>query len=243
MITKYRAWYSKKTKGVVKRPKTAFHVTYWIFYPFNEGKHVCTVSLGVLGPVPIPRLFNKCLGEQQYVGNHIGDWEHVSLYFKNVGTPDRMYVSTHDAGVYYKFDPILNIFVYEKQETRKGILQKPKFPTKVYMLHGRPLLYSAKGSHGLWSKPGKHRYLTVPRLYDETGNGIPWKTWENLEILDPPYTVPSKWLKFKGRWGNSKSYCHPLNKVGIDICQLSNGPTGIPLKRPNFVCPSVLSII
>lgn len=217
--------------------KSTFHVTYWFFYPFNEGKNVCTVSLGFLGPVPIPKMFNKCLGEQQYVGSHVGDWEHMSLYFKNSDIPENMYVSTHDAGVYYRLDKDTNVFMYERQETRTGILQKPKFPTKVYLLHGHPLLYSAKGSHGLWSKPGKHRYTTVPRFYDDTGNGTPWKTWDNLEIIDPPFTNVPKWIKYRGRWGNSNSYCHPLKKVGINICQLSDGPTGIPMKRLNFICP------
>ena len=35
----------------------SFHATYWMFHPFNEGKWA--------------------LGQQR--GNHVGDWEHVSI--------------------------------------------------------------------------------------------------------------------------------------------------------------------
>ena len=44
-----------------------FHVTYWMFYPFSQGKTVCTLNLGPLGPIPIPLvpIFNICLGTKK----------------------------------------------------------------------------------------------------------------------------------------------------------------------------------
>lgn len=213
-----------------------FHVTYWFFYPFSEGKDFCTFNLGLLGSIPIPQIFSKCLGDTKTYGNHIGDWEHVSLSFKGSNIPDLMYVSTHDAGVYYQYDNRLNIFTYVKQETRKGLLQKPNFPKFVKVKEGRPVLFIAKGSHGMWSMPGVHRYVRVPRLYDTTGYGSTWETWKNLEIIDFPYLKP-RWLYYQGKWGSPKSYCLPLKKVGIDICEFADGPTGIPMKRLNFLCP------
>lgn len=42
--------------------------------------------------------------------------------------PTEMYVSAHDAGAYYTYHPRTGTFDFRKQETRKGIFQKPNFP-------------------------------------------------------------------------------------------------------------------
>lgn len=67
-----------------------FHVTYWMFYPFSQGKTVCTLNLGPLGPIPIPLvpIFNLCLGTKKEFGSHVGDWEHMSLFFRGRMEPD-----------------------------------------------------------------------------------------------------------------------------------------------------------
>lgn len=62
--------------------KLHFHVTYWMFYPFSEGKAVCVLDLGFFGSWPIPRVGGVCLGSLKEYGNHVGDWEHMSLYFQ-----------------------------------------------------------------------------------------------------------------------------------------------------------------
>lgn len=62
--------------------KLHFHVTYWMFYPFSEGKAVCVLDLGFFGTWPIPSMGGVCLGQMKEYGNHVGDWEHMSLYFK-----------------------------------------------------------------------------------------------------------------------------------------------------------------
>lgn len=68
-----------------------------------------------------------------------------------------MYVSTHDAGAFYKFNPRTLSFDYEKQDVRSRMLQRPNFPLHVNLTStgGHPILFSARGSHGLWSAPGK----------------------------------------------------------------------------------------
>ncbi|XP_048516377.1 uncharacterized protein LOC105690934 isoform X2 [Athalia rosae] len=215
-----------------------FHVTYWMFYPFNEGKTICVLDLGYLGSWPIPLVGGKCFGEFKEYGSHVGDWEHVSLFFKGNDYPLAMYVSAHDAGAFYRFDDVNKTFVYEGQETRKGIFQKPIFPVRVYTTGStHPVLFSAKGSHGLWTTPGKHNFVRLPRLYDESGFGFPWPTWRRVEILprNKQNALPA-WMNFKGRWGNPKANCHPLAKLGINFCQFVDGPTGIPLKKFNFHC-------
>lgn len=78
-------------------PIPHFHVTYWMFYPFSQGKTMCTLNLGPLGPWPIPLIpiFNICLGTKKEFGSHIGDWEHMSLFFRGRMEPD---VSKRDGG-------------------------------------------------------------------------------------------------------------------------------------------------
>lgn len=76
--------------------------------------------------------------------------------------PEQMYVSVHDAGAFYKFDRNLRKFVFDRQEVRKGFLQKPKFPKIVHLTEegNHPVLFAAKGSHGLWTAPGKTNAYT-----------------------------------------------------------------------------------
>lgn len=47
------------------------------------------------------------------------------------------------------------------------------------------------------------------------------------------------WLYFKGKWGNPKSKCHPFKRIGLNFCEFSDGPTGIPLKEHHFNCDAI----
>lgn len=217
-----------------------FHVSYWMFYPFSQGKTICTLNLGVLGPIPIPLIFNMCLGSRKEFGSHVGDWEHVSIVFRGKMEPDEMYVSAHDAGAFYTYDRLTGTFEYKSQETRKGILQHPVFPKTVVTSENHPVLFAAEGSHGLWGSPGKHRFVRVPRLYDVNGFGQPWQTWNNVEIIygdsRTKRSINPNWMKYRGKWGNPKSKCHPLRRIGLHVCEQTDGPTGIPKKISHFKC-------
>jgi len=122
-------------------------------------------------------------------------------------------------------------------------------------------MLAAKGSHGLWTAPGKHRFVKVARLYDINGFGTPWNTWKDVDIsyenlrsygekslllsclisdhllmfLKGRSLVPD-WLTYRGKWGNPKSNCHPFRRIGLNFCEFTDGPTGIPLKEPHFEC-------
>ncbi|XP_033341958.1 uncharacterized protein LOC117229525 [Megalopta genalis] len=230
--------FEKTTKKRTRSRKLRFHVTYWMFYPFSEGKAVCVLDLGFFGTWPIPTVGGMCLGMLKEYGNHVGDWEHMSLYFKDANYPSAMYVSAHDAGAYYRYDLRSGTFVYESQETRKGIFQKPIFPERVFTAGGsHPILFSARGSHGLWTAPGKHKFVRLPRLYDESGFGTAWPTWKKIELLlKEENSILPGWMSFRGKWGNPKSNCHPLARLGFNICEFVDGPTGIPMKKTSFRC-------
>lgn len=218
-----------------------FHVTYWMFYPYNQGKTMCTMNLGPFGHLPIPQILGMCLGTRKDFGSHVGDWEHMTLFFKGNREPEEMYVSAHDAGAYYAYERLTGTFDFRRQETRAGILQHPNFPRTVITANNHPVLFSAEGSHGLWTAPGKHRFVRVPRLFDVNGFGTPWCTWKQVEIAyeneRSGQSIGPAWLRFNGRWGNPKSKCHPLKKVGLNFCEYFDGPTGIPVKTPHFFCP------
>ena len=66
-----------------------------------------------------------------------------------------MYVSAHTFGAYYTYDPENHKFVYEDKDTRGGIPVSPVYPKTIELSESHPILYSAKGSHGLWGAEGK----------------------------------------------------------------------------------------
>ncbi|GJQ74391.1 hypothetical protein Trydic_g21265 [Trypoxylus dichotomus] len=208
---------------------TRFHLTYWMFYPYNEGKEVC-----FLGRIPTPLIFNRCLGKKRTFGNHIGDFEHLSISFDEDFVPIELFLAVHDIGAYYRYDSVAKVFKYNRELVRKGIIQRADFPPVVRTFKGRPVLFAAKGSHGLWSAPGKFPYVRVPKLYDKNGYGIPWKTWKSLQVHRVGYDPPPTWMKYLGRWGNPKFKCFLFNRLGI--CEFSEGPYGISRRTRDFDC-------
>ena len=63
-------------------PHQRFSVTYWMFYPFNYGKDMCTAKLGFLGRILRPYVGGQCPGDIIPIGNHVGDWEHITINFE-----------------------------------------------------------------------------------------------------------------------------------------------------------------
>ena len=76
-------------------------LVYWMFYPYNRGKNVC---IGMVGA-------GRCWGGCTVMGNHVGDWEHVTVRLKN-NKPWKMYVGAHDFGGVYTWNG--NTFVKGK---------------------------------------------------------------------------------------------------------------------------------
>ncbi|XP_068224026.1 uncharacterized protein [Palaemon carinicauda] len=215
-----------------------FSVTYWLFYPYNKGKKICTTTLFFLGRILQPTLGGECYGEEIYMGNHVGDWEHITIKFEG-RLPKQLYIASHNFGAFYTYDHHNHVFRYQSEDTREGLTMFPEYPKLLRLHENHPIIFAALGSHGLWPTPGTHHYNSIPVLKDETDYGTPWLTWQNLEIIDldnfselSPFQ--KFWLSYEGRWGNPSQNCHTL--MG-GFCEINQGPTGVPRKRLNFPCP------
>lgn len=100
-------------------------------------------------------------------GNHVGDWEHCMVRFEN-GVPRGMYFSEHEGGQAYAWEAV------EKSSD------------------GRPIIYSAVGSHAMYPLPGPHPYI-IPfdLLRDITDKGPLWDPALNRYAYHYDYTRES----------------------------------------------------
>ncbi|MGQ0839988.1 Vps62-related protein [Actinokineospora sp.] len=183
-------------------PTDVTDIIYWMFYPYNNGKRVC---IGLMSPA-------GCLGGYSTFGNHVGDWEHVTLRF--IGNrPAKIYYSQHADGQEFTFGD--------------------KY---VRLADWRPDVYSAKGSHGSYPGVGVNTYRELPngaKLTDETGVGILWDTHSALVPFTwqprGTYSGSLSWLNITSRWGNPKSGCGISEPISGE-CVLNDGPVGPMLK-------------
>ncbi|KAG7167118.1 vacuolar protein sorting-associated protein TDA6-like 2 [Homarus americanus] len=175
-------------------------VVYRSFYPYNYGKDVCV------------------------------DWEHYSIRIRN-NKVTKCYVSVHSFGASYTWNDTTNNFQFlEGEESRVAIdVINVTYPKTVEVVEGfHAELFSANGSHGLWSQLGTHEYVHFPiHLRDQTERGYPWRTWENLEVVnydpDTEYEGELHYLGYRGRWGNLKRGCEVFEVVSGE-CILDSGP-------------------
>ena len=161
--TKVYTFIAPKANGVVD-------LFYWLFTPFNEGKSI------------------PLLGE---VGDHVGDWERMTVRTVN-GVATQVDYHAHDD---------------------KGSGTVPWDQAIKFDNNQRPVGYVAKGSHGFWAKPGTYTYVNavVFQLQDVTADGgVAWDTKDSLVTYSYPDTFSGSddWLNYKGAWGN----------IGTDDC-------------------------
>ncbi|KAH8752453.1 hypothetical protein F5882DRAFT_445216 [Hyaloscypha sp. PMI_1271] len=184
---------------------------YMYFYAFNYG----SVVLG------------------QLLGNHVGDWEHTMVRFKE-GIPISVWLSQHEYGQAFTYDALL----------KKG---------------PRPIIYSAFGSHANFAVAGTHsRNVSVVTVNDYTSPGPVWdptlsayfytytpSSATNGTFVPSDPTTPTGWLYFEGRWGDEQyldSDPRQVNFLNASIAwKYETGPTG-PLDKGlnrTDVCPNV----
>ncbi|KAA1130921.1 Vacuolar protein sorting-associated protein 62 [Puccinia graminis f. sp. tritici] len=99
-------------------------------------------------------------------------------------------------------------------------------------LNGRPVVYAANGTHGMYPQPGQQNYTGLPvAIYDVTDKGHLWDPTLNYKSFffsnehgfsytaDTPLKLQSRqrlgWLRFLGYWGDQKP------ELSNPVCPLS----------------------
>jgi hypothetical protein len=117
--------------------------------------------------------------------------------------------------------PVDQLFDHEGDWERVAVLlDAANYPTDVvYFGHGgkcrvpwskapkegeHPIAYSAKGTHASYPGPGIHR-----AGIDQTSAGTPWRTWQNLRLVDD-----EPWRDYGGGWGNVGQGPHATGPEG-----------------------------
>lgn len=180
-------------------------IVYWAFFPYNNGKRVC------VGVYDESFLNLGCLGKYSIFGNHVGDWEHVTVRFVD-GYPQELAMEAHG-----------NTSIF------------PWGSRKVEMLdQSHPIVYSAQGSHGFYEYAGRNRYKDLPNgdfLVDDMNAGVAWDTWNNVVPFFyqdvGSYEGANAWVNYKGRWGNAPAGCGQFNVIQeiSGECVLNPGPS------------------
>jgi hypothetical protein len=156
---------------------------WFFFYSFNLGNAVYGVRFG----------------------NHVGDWEHTVVRFRN-GEPIQVFYSEHEWGSAYLWNDA------EKFEKRASPFHAMAF---ALAYRWQLVTYSAFGTHAMYRTSGVHRYiLPFGLLADHTDRGFLWDPTKNLmsyvydvqhnELRPGDLTpdAPMGWFFFNGQWGD-----------------------------------------
>ncbi|KAI9104195.1 hypothetical protein K1719_023031 [Acacia pycnantha] len=144
-------------------------IVFWVYYPFNGPATVkvefITVSLGK-------------------IGEHVGDWEHVTLRVSNFnGELKRVYFSEHSAGTWVDSSEL-------------------EFDNKI-----KPVVYSSFHGHPFYPKPGIHLlgsdFTSKSDMVMDMGLGY--------EVISANYlgseiVVEPPWLNYFLEWGPKRRY-------------------------------------
>ncbi|WP_205525767.1 discoidin domain-containing protein [Pyxidicoccus trucidator] len=195
------------------QPTHITDIIYWAFYPYNNGKRVC---------IGLYTEWGGCLGAYSTFGNHVGDWEHMTLRFID-GRPHQVYMSQHSGG------------------------QTELFGSKWMAILGwHPELYAALGSHGFYQEPARHVYEHLDNgdfLADDTDRGIPWDGWVRPVVFPwqpmGTYSGSLEWLNITQKWGNPAAGCSLSEPISGE-CVRNGGPDA-PMMR-GFSQPPALTL-
>ncbi|MCO5551493.1 hypothetical protein L7F22_004997 [Adiantum nelumboides] len=153
----------------------------WIYYPFNGP------STAKLGMVDVP------LGK---IGEHVSDWEHVTLRISNLtGHLKRVYFAQHSGGIWVN-------------------------ASEVEYAHGNNVaVYSSKSGHASYPHPGLvlqgDKRIGVGIRNDTARSAYVLETAKNFEIVSAKYlhllgadSVPKEptWLLYACEWGPKIQY-------------------------------------
>jgi hypothetical protein len=173
-------------------------------------------------------LGKKVLGIE--FGNHVGDWEHITVRLERFQTNGATFVQ-----------PIQVAFPFHRY------CKTYPWTTVPTVGSTHVIAYSAKGSHGMWLEPGRHRYekILFLSLADECSEGTAWDTWQHLQSFEyfpaahtgrslgaqpwpgyfsSDYTSPTS--------GGIRSWGNPARGKILKWHRLESGPRGPEAHRP-----------
>ncbi|KAK2033156.1 vacuolar protein sorting-associated protein 62 [Colletotrichum zoysiae] len=192
---------------------------YFYFYSYNEGPNITQVLEPFDHIVKGPKAASG-----MHFGDHVGDWEHNMIRFRD-GKPVGIYFSQHVDGSSYDWDA-----------------------SELSKTDGRPIVYSARGSHANYPTPGDQIHNAVLVDYCDEG-----KRWDpvlsayfyrfepksfTLTRLDPPGQLPpsppqpsnlTSFFYYSGRWGDvSYPDSDPRQETvpRFKLKRFQSGPTG-----------------
>jgi hypothetical protein len=148
-----------------------------------------------------------------YDFNHEGDWEHITLTLDHKCNVIKALYAQHNGGKYYKDSyPLHDDLLYADADKN------------------HPIMYSAKGTHASYNKPG---YYAVPKLSslgikDHTSDGKIWHTWEyliNIGEKESPLNG-QYFIYYGGLWGRIGDLNALYDHFGIDLSGLATETTG-----------------
>ncbi|KAI9757382.1 MAG: hypothetical protein M4579_003496 [Chaenotheca gracillima] len=171
---------------------------------------------------------NVILGQE--LGDHVGDWEHNMIRFKN-GKPQTVWYSQHNNGEAFTYAAV------EKQGQR-------------------PVAYSAQGSHAVYATTGTHDHtipdLNLPvgfaedhcdkgKLWDPTLSAYMYSFDASSSSFTPAAgSNPVGFLNYNGKWGDQQyPDSDSRQKKFFGNGKYTGGPTGPKDKQLNRtnVCP------
>ncbi|XXG48493.1 hypothetical protein AAC387_Pa02g2924 [Persea americana] len=150
-------------------------IAIWVFYPFNGAAKAKVVATDV------------SLGR---IGEHVGDWEHVTLRISNFdGKLSRVYFSEHASGIWVDA------------------------PELEYQAGNKPVAYSSLHGHAFYPKPGLvlqgNTKLGIG-IRNDAGRGASMDTGLNFELIAAEYlgsvVVQPPWLNYSREWGPKIDY-------------------------------------
>ncbi|KAH7130944.1 vacuolar protein sorting-associated protein 62 [Dactylonectria macrodidyma] len=203
---------------LVERSPIDLDAFFFYFYSYNEGPNVTQVL------EPLNHFVNNEKVESgMHFGDHIGDWFHNMIRFRD-GKPTGIFYSQHVDGMAYDWD----------DET-------------ISKTDGRPIVYSARGSHANYPQSGDQLHNIA--LIDYCDEGQKWDpllsayfyrfdpaTSKITPLIPPNQSSPSppsanltSFFYFTGLWGDKRwPDSDPRQEVipFFGLRRFQTGPTG-----------------
>lgn len=129
---------------------------------------------------------------------HEADWEHITIRVTDGPAPE-----------------LLRIFYSAHAQVEGGWVEPADGQDASHGFHvnaeGKPIVYSARGSHASYPSQGNQRRWWKPDDFTGTGGAV-WHTASHLAYVAIGSEPLSghEWLRYPGRWGGLRSVLNPM---------------------------------